>query len=464
MRNGKLASILHLSKDVDLGEYCHEQGWSDGLPVTPPTPERVSAMLSTGQRDPSEVLGVFLPVGAEVTVEKVAINAVLAGCLPAYFPVVLAAVECMAEREGSLGGLLTTIHGDTPLLIMNGPEIKRLGFNSGANTFGPGWRANATVGRAIALLMRNVAAGEPGQFDMATQTHPGKYTFCIAEFEEASPWPSLSVERGLSVDENAVTVVGAQGPRHVVDMASTTAKGILNTIADSMAIIGTYNIYRGGETIIVLSPTHARIIAGEGWSKDDVKYYLWEKARKPLGQLKQGGYFNVGGLLYWPKWVDIENDDYMVPVAFQPQDILVVVAGGEVGGYSSIIFGFGMRSTTRAILPAMATVDGQVRNQTQNGGEFSLLNPKYEHQVKDSPLATRLDSLNGTAIAIVNAVRDPKRSSGDILSQRVGEILLREGVGQILPLRKEEPSDDMPQETLDYLVSQAQGAIILEGD
>ncbi|MBI2164879.1 MAG: hypothetical protein HYU29_00520 [Chloroflexi bacterium] len=349
MGKGKAASGVRLSPDVDPVEFCYEQGWSDGLPVVPPTPERVEAMLSTVQRDPHEVLGVFLPVGAEVTVEKVAINAVLAGCRPDYFPVVLTAVQCMADREGSLGGLLTTIHGDTPLLIINGPVIKRLSFNGGVNTFGPGWRANATVGRAIALLMRNVSAGEPGRFDMATHTHPGKYTYCIAEFEEASPWPPFHVERGFGAQESTVTVVGAHGPHHVVDMASTTAKGVLDTLADTMAIKGTYNMYRGGEALVVLSPTHARVIANDGWSKEDVKYYLWEKARKPLGKLRQGGYYKIGGVLYWPKWIDTEDDSTMVPVVLRPQDVLVMVAGGEVGGYSSIILCFGMPATTRVI-------------------------------------------------------------------------------------------------------------------
>ncbi len=349
MSTGRDASVARVSPDLDPLEYCYQQVWTDGLPVVPPTPERVKTMLSTVERDPLEVLGVFLPVAAEITVEKVAINAVLAGCLPEYFPVVVTAVECMAEREGSSGGLLTTIHGDTPLLIINGPVIKQLNFNAGANTFGPGWRANATVGRAIALLMRNLAAGEPGHFDMATHTHPGKYTYCIAEFEEVSPWPPYHVELGFHAEESTVTVVGALGPRHVVDMVSSTANGVLTTLADTMAVIGTYNMYRGGEVLVVLSPTHARIVAGDGWSKEDLKYFLFEKARRPLGELRDLGYYNIGGALFWPKWIDAERDDTLVPVALRPQDIRVVIAGGEVGGYSSVVFCFGMRATTRAI-------------------------------------------------------------------------------------------------------------------
>ncbi len=346
MPDGISASTVQLGQEIDPVEYCHEQGWTDGLPVVPPTPERVRAMVSAAGRDGQEVLGVLPPIGSEVTVEKVAINAVLAGCLPEYFPVVLTAIECLTRRERSVAGMLTTIHGDAPLMIVNGPARNTLNFNAGANTFGPGWRANTTVGRAVALTMRNVAIGPPGQFDQATQTNPGKLTFCIAEFEEVSPWLPLHVERGYDAQDSTVTVMAAQGPHHITDLVSTTGKGVLNTLADGMAIMGTYNIYWGGEVLVVLSPTHARIIGGDGWSKDEVKYHLWEKARKPMGQLKQGGCYNFSGLISWPKWVDVDDDDFLVPVAFRPEDILVMVAGGEVGSYSSIIFSTGLRSIT----------------------------------------------------------------------------------------------------------------------
>ena len=168
-------------------------------------------------------------------------------------------VQCMARRERSLEGMLTTIHGDSPLLIVNGPVAKDLDFNAGANLFGPGWRANATVGRAIALVVRNIAIGPPGQFDVATHSQPSKFTTCIAEFEDVSPWPPLHVDRGFDAGDSTVTLIGSHGPHHVTDLVSTTARGILNTIADSMAIMGTYNIYWDGEVGVVLSPTHARL-------------------------------------------------------------------------------------------------------------------------------------------------------------------------------------------------------------
>ena len=342
---------MMVGEGVDPLEYCYQQGWTDGLPVVPPTPERVKAMLSTVTRDPHEVMAVFQPMGGEVTVEKAAINAVMAGCLPEYFPVVLAAAECLAEEGRDIGAFVTTIHGDAPLLIINGPVIKKLEFNSGANTFGPGWRANATVGRAISSLLRNVASGPSGDFDRATQTHPGKFTACIAEFEEASPWPPLQVDRGFTSEDSTVTLVAGQGPLNVTDMVSTTARGVLATIADSMSVMGTYNMYFGGEVVLVLSPTHAQILVKEGWSKRDVKDYLWEEARKPLGKLKQGGAYNWGGFLRWPKWLNIEDDHTLVPVVSRPEDIIVVVAGGEVGGYSSIVFClYSVPSSTRRII------------------------------------------------------------------------------------------------------------------
>ena len=345
MTTGTAASTTRLSWEADPIEHCYEQGWTDGLPVVPPTGDRVNAMLSAVDREPREVLGVLLPIGGEVTVEKAAINAVMAGCRPEYFPVVVTAVECIAQRERSISGLL----GEAPLLIVNGPAVKKLNFNPGIGVFGPGCRANATVGRAVSLIMRNLASGPPGQFDMATQTHPGKLSSCIAEFEDASPWAPLHVERGHNADDSALTVVGALGPHQMADLVSTTAKDLMTTLADGMSIMGTYNIYWGGEVLVVMCPTHARLLAGEGWSKEDAKYYLWENARKPVGKLKRGGCYRFGGVMGWPKWIDTQDDNSMVPAAFRPQDIIIMVAGGEVGSYSSIVFCSGMRSITRTV-------------------------------------------------------------------------------------------------------------------
>ena len=157
------------------------------------------------------------------------------------------------------------------------------------------------------------------------------------------------MERGFKAEESAVIVVGAHGPRQVVNLVSTTAKGLMTTIADSMAVIGTYNMYRGGEVLLVLGPTHARILAGERWSKEDVKRCLFEKVRRPLGQLKEIGCYNVGGTLTWPEWVDTSDNNSLVPIIHRPEDLLVIVSGGEVGGYSSLVFCWGIRSITRAI-------------------------------------------------------------------------------------------------------------------
>lgn len=340
MESPQTASQCKLPRGVDPEGFCHDQGWTDGLPVVAPTPARVKGMLATVERDPQELLGVFLPLRGQVTVEKIAANAVLAGCLPEHFPVVLTAISCLAAQEDRLGIFLTTIHGDSPLVIINGPVVKESSFNAGSNVFGPGYRANATVGRAISLALRNIALGPPGKYDEVTFAHPGKYSYCIAEYEGASPWAPFHVDRGFKETESTVTVVGAQAPLNVADMVSTNPDSLLTTIADAMAIRGSYNAYFGGETLVVLSPTHARILADGGLSKADVQQALFERARRPLKDLRGGGSFDFGNVLRWPDWVDTSDDEFMVPIAHRPEDVLILVAGGRIGSYSCVVFCF----------------------------------------------------------------------------------------------------------------------------
>lgn len=338
---------LEVADQHEAIELFFARGWTDGLPVVPPTEERVEAMLRTLDRDPGEVVGILAPRYGKATLEKIAINAVMAGCQPGYFPVVVAAVEAIADEAFNLNGVQATTHVAAPLSIVNGPVRRPLAINSGANCFGQGSRANATIGRAVRLCMVNIGGGLPGLTDKATFGHPGKYTYCVAENEEASPWEPLHVERGYGPEESTVTVFAAEAPHNVSDHPSRSARGILTTVADTMATMGNNTMYRRGEMAVVIGPEHAATIAAEGWSKQDVKSFLFHEARRSVGELTRGGeyYGDVTWEKYWPQGIDRSDPAARIPVVDRPEDLLVVVAGGTVGRFSLVIPGWGAHGT-----------------------------------------------------------------------------------------------------------------------
>ncbi len=261
----------------------------------------------------------------EATVEKIAINAVMAGCRPEYLPLVITAIECASEERLNVFGRQTTTHPGAPLVIVNGPLARELDINSGFNAFGQGWRANATLGRALRLCLMNIGGGIPGKTDRATLGHPGKYTYCIAENETASPWAPFHVDRGCDPKSSAVSIVWGEAPHNINDQRSKTPQGILTNTASVMATLGGNGLYRPGEALLVMCPEHAAAIAGEGWTKDDVKRFLFEYARQPYGKVKAGGIFGMADPL---RWVDHRDGSTMVPIVAQPEHILVVIAGG----------------------------------------------------------------------------------------------------------------------------------------
>jgi hypothetical protein len=335
-------------------EHFFEQEWSDGLPVVPPTESLVSQMLDAGHRHPSEVIGHVPPRFGEATVESVAVHAVMAGCQPAYFPVVLSAIEALLDPRFGLHGVIATTHVSTPLLIVNGPIARELDTNAGYNLFGQGWRANATIGRATRLVLNNLGGALPGGTDQSTLGHPGKFTYCIAENEDASPWPPLHVERGFAPDESTVTVLAAAAPYSMSDFFNNTALGIMRTFADCLSNTGSANMYCGGEMLVVVGPEHARDISRDGWSKTDVKYYLYEYARKPYAEARLGGMYSDDVRRdLWPRWIDYNRDGVTIPLVRTPDEILVTYGGGA-GRHSAWVPGWGnvdrSRSVTRKIV------------------------------------------------------------------------------------------------------------------
>ncbi len=332
-----------------LQDLFYEKGWSDGLPVMPPTAEKVKAMLSGAGRDPKEVLGLFPPAYAEATVQKIAVNAVMAGCLPSYFPVVLAGVEAMLEEQFNLYGIQATTHPCGALVIVNGPLARELNINSKGNCLGQGRRANAAIGRAVRLAMQNIGGGIPGEMDKATMGHPGKYSYCMAENEDESPWEPLHVERGFDRSVSTVTVAAAETPHNINDHGSTTAEAVLTTISGAVGSAGNNNLYKVGDLFVVLGPEHAATIAGGGYSKKDVQEYIFEHARVPIGKMSEEQL----------RHMQAGRDDFVEPdgtlrMAQMAGAINVVVAGGP-GKHSMWIPTFGVTySVTRAIRPKEA--------------------------------------------------------------------------------------------------------------
>jgi hypothetical protein len=325
-----LAGMAELPDSFEaVNEHFYQQGWTDGLPIVPPTPERVAAMLAgMPSRGAEDVIGVVPPGMGVATLRSVAVNAVMAGCRPAYLPVVVAALSAVLEKPYGLAHRQTTTHAGAPLLIVNGPVIKELGLNYGNGVFGPGWRANATIGRALRLALVNLGGAIPGQVDLCEHAHPGKYTYCIAEHEDANPWEPLHVERGFAPSDSVVTVVNAEAPHSMTENVQTDPIEIMRTFADSMAGLGGNNLYSQGHPVLVLGPEHARHIAAAGWTKRDVQKALFEMARRPWRLVKDRGKSRGP---FFPVWIDRNDPDAMVPIVNEPRDLIVLVAGGAGG-------------------------------------------------------------------------------------------------------------------------------------
>jgi hypothetical protein len=322
-----LRSSVHECEDIlAVQEFFYERGWTDGLPVVPPIPERVAEFLEVAGREPDETIAVIPTRHRRITSEKVAINAVMAGCRPEYLPLVLAILEAMAEPEFNFHGSITSTGGSAQFVVVNGPIRHRLGLNSGVNLFGPGNRANATIGRAVRLVLINVCGAVPGVLDKSTQGHGGKYSMVIAEDEENSPWEPLHVERGFSADASAVTVFAAEGPHNVQDHSSNTGEGVLSSIAMEMASAGSWS---SGQSAVVIAPEHLQLLRRDGWTRRNVKQYLYEHAVRSAAELKRAG--KLTGAL------EPEDETQFHHRGTAPDDILLVAAGGQAGGHSAFI-------------------------------------------------------------------------------------------------------------------------------
>jgi hypothetical protein len=341
--------FLNIPDSLDLeeaNEALYRQGMTDGLPVVPPTYERVVRMLDGVRRDPEESLGVLGPAYGQATIEKIAINAVMAGCQPDYLPVIVAAVEAMTEYEFNLYGINATTHPVAPMLVINGPASERLRINSGYNCMGQGWRSNATIGRAIRLILTNIAGGTPGEGDRATHGTPAKFSFCLAENELASPWLPLHVRRGFAPEVSTVTVHASEAPHEINNHTSEEAEGVLRTFAHTISTVGHNNSYLGrGEVAICIGPEHAQTIARDGLGIAEIQDYLFRNAGNRRSELLTIARDNFEAMAPF----DQTEDNPFVPLVEKAEDYLLFVAGG-VGKHSMAMPSFGLtRSVTKAI-------------------------------------------------------------------------------------------------------------------
>ena len=311
----------------------------------PPTAARVAAAVAASGRVRDELVAEMPPNFGRATVEKIAVNAVMAGCRPEYLPVVLAAVEAMCDERFCLLGVSGTTDAVAPLVIVNGPIRDALDINSGAGVFGPGWRANATIGRAVRLCWVNIGVARPGVISMSTFGGPGRYTYCIGENEEASPWEPLHVEHGFDRGDSTVAVLAAEAPQIVADTRSRNAPDLLATIARSVEVVAHHKATGLGDTAIVFSPEHVATLAADGWSKARVRQILWERLHKPVRELLPGRDGGEGlsdeALAGFPEG---PLSEALVPKFQAPESLKLLVAGGPAGRFTAIVPGWPFRN------------------------------------------------------------------------------------------------------------------------
>ncbi len=333
---------------LDLFEFLDDEGLTDGLPVVPPTEDRVLRMLEHTARSATDVVALVPPNLAPATVEKVAINAVMAGCKPSYLPVVLAAVEASCTDAFNLHGVLATTYFVGPLIIVNGPIRHEIGLNAGKNVFGQGTRANSTIGRALQLIVRNVGGGRPGEVDMSTLGQPGKLGVCIAENEELSCWDPLHVERGFAHNQSTVTVFAAEAPRAIRDQLSRSARSLAISMGLSMESIAHVKLHGMDQALLVVSPEHALTFKRDNYSKSDLRRQIQATTSRPIRELLPNEECHKGTpLKAVPKdWKDeagqVREDalDRTLPKFSSPEDILIMVAGGTAGKFSAAVGGW----------------------------------------------------------------------------------------------------------------------------
>lgn len=321
--------------DMDVeafNELAVEQGWSDGMPLFVPTEAKVAKFVDTVRGD-NRPYSPVPPRQIVPTIQAMAANAVMAGCKPEYFPVVTAAMRGVLEPDFNLHGTLATTHSCAPMVMISGPIRKELNVNCSSNCFGQGWQANATIGRALGLMLLNIAGAKPGEMDRSTQGNPAKFTFCFGENEEENPWTPYHVQRGFKPTDNVVTVMSGEGPHNLNDHGSTTGDGLLTTFAGGMATPGANTVYGKGPSFIIIGPEHAATLKRDGFTIETIREELWQRSRIHISRVSKGNLDTYASTGHQPE------GDYL-RIGRSPQDLHITVAGGP-GKHSAFIPSFG---------------------------------------------------------------------------------------------------------------------------
>ena len=328
---------IELAEGVDEYQYFLEKEWSDGLPVVAPTATRLAWMLKGAARDPDDIVGVIPPAGETATVRDVALHALMAGCKPEYLPVVLGALPIILREEFNMGGVQCTMHGVAPLMIVNGPHAQKIGIHGGNGCFGPGFRANASIGRAIRLLLMNLGGGLPGLASATVFASPIRYTACLSENTALTPWETLAQANGYDATDNVISCAMVESPRLHFDDVSTEPERLLCGIADAMTSSGSWNMWFSSDVVVAMGPQLARLCADAGLTRTAVRQRLWELAERKQGDLKRGGNWRAERA----RALGIDpDDDHAAFKAVKDVNRLHLIVAGGLGPVAAVCHGW----------------------------------------------------------------------------------------------------------------------------
>ena len=345
---------VYIDPEIEKVSYdFYMRKLTDGLPIIPPTKEKLLKFLNYTDYNSDDIITILPPKQGKATVEKIVINSIMAGCIPAFMPVIQHAVQALSQDQFNLPGVNATTHPVAICVILNGPISREIAVNSGVGCLGPGNIANATIGRALRLCLINIAGAVPGIGDHATMGSPAKYSFCFGEAENENPWKPLHVERGFNLENSTVTVMAAEAPHNVNDHRSKTAEDLLNTIVNTAAVAGCNNSHVPGEILVIMGPEHAQTVENDGWEKEDVKRYIHENTLVPVELADRGG------RKLDEQWMVNGN----VRITRSPEDVILVVAGGP-GRHTMIAHGFG--TSSQSVTLPLTLKDGTLLQSVQD--------------------------------------------------------------------------------------------------